>query len=106
MRPPDAEAVRVQRAAPASDRSGWAARARPLEPRTALPRAAAGGAVARSHWAGEDSNLRLSGYEPAALTAELPARQVPRLVRPGDAPCEPRVRREHERDGAAAARDR
>ncbi len=24
-------------------------------------------------WAGEDSNLRLSGYEPAALTAELPA---------------------------------
>jgi hypothetical protein len=26
-------------------------------------------------WAGEDSNLRLSGYEPAALTAELPARQ-------------------------------
>ena len=26
-------------------------------------------------WAGEDSNLRLSGYEPAALTAELPARR-------------------------------
>src|SRR5215207_398671 len=109
MRPPDAEALRVQRAVardgedrqqrrrrrrarlrrstrragPASDRSGWAARARPLEPRAALPRAAAGGAVARSHWAGEDSNLRLSGYEPAALTAELPARHVPKASAPG-----------------------
>src|SRR5689334_15809790 len=27
-------------------------------------------------WAGEDSNLRLPGYEPVALTAELPARRV------------------------------
>ena len=27
-----------------------------------------------SRWAGEDSNLRLTDYESAALTAELPAR--------------------------------
>ena len=34
-------------------------------------------------WAGEDSNLRLSGYEPAALTAELPAPHGPKASRPG-----------------------
>jgi hypothetical protein len=36
---------------------------------------------ASEQWAGEDSNLRLTDYESAALTAELPARRAPQ--RPG-----------------------
>src|SRR4051794_17582662 len=33
--------------------------------------------LALRRWAGEDSNLRLTDYESAALTAELPARGLP-----------------------------
>src|SRR3954453_14937398 len=35
---------------------------------------------ALSQWAGEDSNLRLTDYESAALTAELPARRPRTLL--------------------------
>ena len=51
----------------------------------------------RNPWAGEDSNLRLTDYESAALTAELPA-PARRLAAPGEPPRELLVGGEGEYD--------